>query len=251
MTSQLALPHPYLETDNPQHFINLVPEVVRHAVYQIPHDWFELEEPQIIIKAYGPSGIPSDTDAMYRLNLWEAYNSKFESEKRITLKDITRSTSNAYFIKSVLASPERTLFLITEPTVTQSGVKYTHHLAMKTMIETLKMPILYNAKTGLPDTQLIATKQKIFEYIDQRMHGSIIQRQQISTTSKNVNLNIEAPHQAQIPKSIEDVDAEIKRLEAELASAPMPLPPANDYLPIDAVMEKVKTVMPSGLKPND
>lgn len=251
---QLALPHPFFETDNPKHFINLVPDSIRHACYQIPYEWFELEESQIIIKTFGPNGVP-DVDAIYRLNFWEAYEANFEKEKHITLKDIVGSNSTGYLHKSILTNPGRTLYLITEPTKAKSQIRFTHHLAVKTMIETLKMPILYNSKTGLPDSQLIAIKQKIFEYVDQRMHGSIIQKQQIQTTNTNQNLNVNVelgnPNEA-IPHSLEEVEAKIKALELELAQGGA-LPPASSFmevLPVEESMEGVKVVMPASLKQN-
>lgn len=254
--NQLALPHPFLETENPQHFINLVPDSIKHAIYQIPYDWFEFEESQVIVKAFGSDGNIPDVDAIYRLNFWEAFYEKHEKEKQITFRDIVGSNSTGYLHKSILTNPGRTLFLITEPTKAKSATRFTHHLAMKQMIETLKMPVLYNAKTGLPDTQLIAIKQKIFEYVDQRMHGSIIQKQQIQTTNtnQNLNINVDATKQMEaIPHSLEEVEARIKQLEAEIANGGA-LPPASSFmevLPVEESMEGVKVVLPSSLKGNN
>lgn len=245
---QTCLSHPYLDTSNPQHFINLVPDAVQHAIYQIPYEWFELEESAVVIKAFGKDGNIPDVDAIYRLNFWEAYSEKFEKAKHISYRDIVGSSSTGYLKTSILTDPARTLFLITEPTKIKSATRFVHHLALKNMIETLKMPILHNSRTGLPDAQLIAVKQKIFEYIDQRMHGSIIQRQQISSTSQNLNVNVEAAKEdiakLQELNNLEVIDARIKELEAELESAPAVLPPAIEVIPD---MDKVKTVLPASL----
>lgn len=247
---QLAPVHPYFEVDNPKHFINLIPECIRHAAYQIPYDWFEWDEATIIVKTYGDQ--PNDVDTVYRLNFWETYNEKFEQEKSITLKDITGNSGTGYLHKSILTNPGRTLYLITEPTKSKSQTRFTHHLAMKTMIETLKMPILYNSKTGLPDTQLIAIKQKIFEYVDQRMHGSIIQKQQIQTTStnQNLNINVDATKSMEaIPHSLEEVERRIKEIEREIANAPAPpaLSSFQEILPVEESMQNVKTVLPQSI----
>jgi len=118
------------------------------------------------------------------------------------------------------------------------------------MIETLKLPILYNAKTGLPDAQLLTVKQKIYEYVDQRMHGSIIQRQQIDQRSLNVNVDATPEQVSATPESMDELDKKIKALELELAQAPS-LPPPVEVLPVESVTENVKTVLPASLRLRD
>lgn len=234
MDSQIqASYHPHLPLENPQHFINLCPPKMRDAILQIPHDWFLWEEHRLLREAYGSAGEIPDKDYELRISFWEEYNKQFQTCRQMRISKIVSGICSENFFYAYYCNRlARILFILQEPSVSKKRLMYGHHLAMAEVLKIIKMPIEKDVKTGLPDAKLLSVKAKLFEYLDQRVYGSVVQK--IEQTSRNLNVNVEAtPEQVGIPTA-EDIDRQIIELEKEL---PQQLPPPREViLPIEAVI---------------
>ena len=205
--------HPYLDFSNPQHFINLVPQIIKPGILEIPHQYFEFSEVKLMARLYGNEP-PADLDFELRLSFWEEYERCFEKQLEMTIANITDGICSIQWFKNhILPDKLRLMFVITQPSKTKSRMRYAHHLSMLEMLKVLKMKEQVNTKTGLIDTKLMDIKFKIFEYLDQRIHGSLIQRVEQKSLNMNVNTTMEELSKPQTP---EEIDFRIEQLEKEL-----------------------------------
>lgn len=230
--------HEYLEITNPQHFFNLVPDSLREAIKKIPIEYFEWSEAKLILETY-PDQAPNDIDAELRISFWDEYNSKFEAMSPMLIENIIKGIcSRKHFTTGIITNPGRLAYIITEPLVVKNRLKHAFHLHLNEMVRIGKMKEEINAKTGTTDTKLLDLKFKIFEYLDQRLHGSLIQRTQTQIEQKSVNVNINTTIESQ-PQTPEAIDMEIQKLEQEL-SQHQALPPAQPAEPIQMLMDKIQ-----------
>lgn len=222
--------------------MQLVPKRVRDAILEIPPEWFEWDEKKLLVQVY--NGALDDDDLQLRLSFWEEYESCFESCTPMKTENIIKGIiSKACFYKNVLSSPGRVLFIITEPSYYKKRQKLIHHLALNRVLAITKEEIRYDAKTGLPDTKMMDLQLKAYQYIDQRLHGGLIQKHQVEQRSQNVNVNVHASTEIkQMPNNIDDIDKRIAAMEEELAG-PALSPAHTPISPTEAVHKEAGRVM--------
>lgn len=225
MTTDLTIPestHQFLDTTNPQHFINLVPQKIKDLILQIPNDYFALSEKKLINKAY-KDGVPEDVDMELRISFWQEYENKFEKSEPMNINSVCRGVcSSPHFYQNIATNPYRLLFIITEVPKVQTKIKLGYHLSLQKMLDLLKASPKINTKTGLPDAKVMDLQLKVFQYLDQRLHGSLIQR--VETKAVNVNVEAQAENKVNL-NSVEDIDKAISQLEIELSKPSLPNEP--------------------------
>lgn len=231
-----SIQNEFFDLSNPQHFINLVPKKIREQIFKIPDNLLSLTETKLISQTY-EDAIPEDIDYQLRLSFWDEYEACFKDCKEMRINKITEGICSApTFYENIITNPGRLLFIITQPSLVQNRLKYAFHLSMAEMIKLLKAPTPINAKTGTPDGKILDTKYKIFEYLDQRLHGSIIQRQSIE--QKSLNINVDATPKEVELQTPDAIDRRIAELEAEFRTIEH-LPPAQEAPKIMSPMERV------------
>lgn len=228
----------FFDFSNPQHFINLVPPRVKEEILKIPKDLLLLPETKLISRIY-EDAIPDDLDYQLRLSFWDEYESRFKKCEEMRVNKIIEGVcSLATFYQNVITNHGRLLFIITQPSVVNNRLKYAFHLSMSEMIKLLKAPTPINSKTGVPDGKILDTKYKIFEYLDQRLHGSIIQRQSIE--QKSLNINVDATSQ-QLPQTPDAIDQRLMELESEFRT--IELPPRQAQISPNEILSPMERVV--------
>lgn len=231
LITQPPLLQKFFEPENPQHFINLIPDYMRVAILNIPESLLVMSEKEIIVQAF-PNGEIPQLDQLIRLSFWQEYNECFETQRKMSANKICKGVCpHSTLTRDILSNPKRTAFMITEPSEHKKMQMFGHHLAINEMIKTLTRPEEVNLKTGCVDTKLLQLKFDIYTYLDERLHGSTIQR----TEQKTLNVNVEAqPEQVGLPATTEEIDKRLKQLEEELS-----LPPAQNPIRVLSPMDKV------------
>lgn len=237
METSLAIQeHQYLDVHNPAHFINLVTPKLRELIFSIPNSFFELSENKLIREVY-PENSPDETDVLLRMGFWEEYQRCFLGMKKMQVEKICDGVMSAPNLYHYLSPrPGALAYIITEPQKVQNRLKYAFHLSVQNMIELIKKAEQINVKTGLPDAKLMSLKVDLFKYLDQRLHGSIIQK----IEQKNLNVNVETtPGQLANMAVPDDIDEKLRTIEAELSTHNV-LPPAQNASTIvmDQIMEE-------------
>lgn len=205
------------DLDNPQHFINLVQENLRERILALPPHYFQMSEPALIQQVYG-SEIPT-VDSMLRREFWEIYNQHFVKQKKIKSSLIYSGICSFQQFTDIISQPGRLAFIIREPVKTQNYIKHAYEISIHKLLTSLEKAEGVNAKTGLPDASLLKLKFQIFQYLDQRLHGSLIQR--VAVEQKTLQVNIDGnPQQQEAAQyslmSQDEVQARLLQLEEEL-----------------------------------
>ena len=216
---------------------------MRDAILEIPLDWFEWDEKKITVQVY--KGLFDENDYSLRLSFWEEYEACFESCQAMKTKNIVSGImSEQTFYKNVLSSPGRLLFIITEPSFYKKRQKLIHHLALNKILDIVNAPIKEDAKTGLPDTKMMDLQFKAYQYIDQRLHGGIIQKHQVDQNTKNLHVHTTATQKGNqpIPNTVEDLDRRIAEVDAQLIGNTI-APSYEPIAPVDAVHKEAGRVV--------
>lgn len=229
--------HPYLDFSNPQHFINICPAKIKAAALQIPHDAFLWNEQKIIRFAYEDNQIP-EMDERLRLAFWAEYDRCFRQPIKMVMENILRGICSRSFFDSHYCSQWKIILLIiTEPYEQKRSLNYAHHLALSEMIKMIRMPIREDIKTGLPDARMYAIKEKIFEYLNEKVNGSTIQK--VEVNSKNLHAVVQPPA-FQAPQSAEEMDERLNSLLSELQQGQLTAP--QTILPVERVIQEAGRV---------
>lgn len=223
---------------------------MREAILAIPHEYFDWDERKLIRYAYDNNEVP-EMDERLRLAFWSEYDRCFEKPMNMVLKNIFSGIcSQAWLEREYYTNNKRLMFIITEPFNQKKTLLYAHHLAFNEMIKLIKAPVGTDAKTGLPDARMYAIKEKLFEYLNEKVNGSTTQKVEINQKSLNVNATLPAPDtQAPPPQTPEEMEARVASLLRQLESGPQP----TVIMPTESVIKEAGRVVDAefiNLRPN-
>lgn len=232
----------YFNTHDEHHFINLIPDSFREAVLKIPPYFLELSEKDLIKEVYGDT--PNEIDTLIKMEFWDLYEANFEKKIPITISKLIKGTCDQMTFRKLLTESGRVAYIIRQPTKLQNRIKYAHSFAVNEMIKLLTEPEPINVRTGVPDAKLKQLKFQIYQYLDQRLHGSLIQRMQVEQKTLQVNIDGNPSQEKQKPQTAEELEARLKEVETELLQLqPAQLqPPAADIIVVEQVYEEAGKV---------
>jgi hypothetical protein len=217
-----------------QHFLNLLPRFIQDAVLKLPVEYLELDERGLKQLVFGdPDAVPAQTHERLRISLWDEYDRAVRHREKMI--DISRAIHGTctmgFFVNKFIADPTNVAYIIQPPTDYTKSIKEMVQMGMTQLREVMAMPNVN--KKGEPNTKLIEAKTKIFQHLEMRLKGAIIQR--IDQRNINVNFDGEGPapfKDASDPLTMDEVDAKLKALEQESerlstpANRPVSLMPA-------------------------
>lgn len=157
----------------PRSLVNIVwtgfRPVIERVVKARP-ELFELSERRLTRLAE-----PEILHRMLRLRFWSEYDMAQNSQRLMMQSDIIRGLcTHDYWFRHICPNPEIVAFIITPPPRYISKMEAMLDLSLNEMEEILSLPIK-DAK-GKPDIGIIKEKVKIFQYLEQKVKGAIVQR---------------------------------------------------------------------------
>lgn len=174
---------PFDET-NPRALINLVGSRIREGINAIPPSYFEMEEAPLRRLAYPPSpDDPPGTRTIVpswarkcRIAFWEEYDKcQRNNEECMDSSAIyAEHCHRGEFYNKLVAHPARLALLLRPSAPYRLLLAELHELGLERMREVLDLPV--TSDNGAPNVKLIDMQQRIFEHIDMRKKGAIIQR---------------------------------------------------------------------------
>jgi hypothetical protein len=211
-----------------QHFLNLLPRFLQDLVLKLPTDYLELDEPGLRRLVFGDAlAVPHPTHERLRISLWDEYDRAVRHRDRQI--DIARAIygtcSMGYFVNKFCAVSENVAYIVQPPTDYTKSLKEMVQLSLSQFRDVLALP---NTKpNGDPNTKLIEAKTKIFQHVEMRLKGAIIQR----IDQRNINVNFDgdptqAPREVTEGLTMDEVDEKLKALEQE--SERLNTPAANN-----------------------
>ena len=196
-----------------------------------------MSEQDAVRLAYGSYEEIPIIDSALRSNFWREYDKALIKETSIKIKNIYKDVCSHMQFNRMVWSQEKLAYMITEPAREKAIMSSMLSLGWKRMREILEAQPEVNQKTGITDRALGKLQTEIVKYIDQRQHGTPIQRQQIE--QKTMQINVDGGKAENLNKTPEEVDKELKQLEKE-AKNPYLLEKPKEIIDVAVtMMEKV------------
>lgn len=205
-TSQKEILEVALVESQRQEFMNVLPHALANAYFKLPRDYHLMEEARIIREFQ-----PSSMWHRLRIAFWDEYHRARDRGVRMLPQNIIRGNCTHDYWKEYILPNEKAVAFITHP-IPEYALQNTEMLmlSMKRMREILEAPLF--AKNGQVNRDILKAIMKMYEVLDRRVHGMPTHKIQIDQRNLNVNTTLNQSHGHQ---SLEELEAEVKRLEEE------------------------------------
>lgn len=174
---------------------------------------FDISEARLKKKAK-----PEPQHTMLRLRFWQEYDIAQNGGRKMMLKDVTRGIcSMEFWSRQVCTTPELVAYIITPPPSYLTKMQSMLDISLDGMTEILELPI--KDERGKVDTRLIAEKVKIFQLLDLRVKGAIMQKvaihQRIDQRTQ-ITGGKEDPLSKMDLNDLESLEANIQRVKKQI-----------------------------------
>lgn len=192
----------------PRSVYNLVPAKMREALDRVnPNIW------QYSLKALTKHAKVDERLAQLRVSFWHEYNRTQDLfKKNISMTQVMHGIcSHEYFYQSILKDQMKLAYLMYPTTDYIAAMQEMQDLAMREMRKILLLP-----NAGKNGTSIVREKIKIFALLDNRLRGAVPKH--IKKESQHLHAHMKIDQQA-APKSVEDIQREINRIERTVKTA--------------------------------
>jgi hypothetical protein len=191
---------------DPRSLVNIVSDRLKEAILAIPED-IQAMPLEDLVKLTS-KGEWSDTDLRLRDAFWREYDTAQSAYRNIRNENVYQGITASQNFYRLINDKVRLSFIVRPPTEYVAEANLLHTRLFERMLEISKMSPMENGKLN---TKVAETQFKLFQYIDQRKHGAIIQR----VEQKNLNVNVEAskPPTQEIPQNMDEIDRRLMELE--------------------------------------
>ena len=218
------------DKSNKRSVYNLVTDAMRDKIDRLEPADFNITERRLRNKLK-----PDRRDLQLRISFWNEYYVAQDANRKMMMRRIIDGIcGDDYFYNTFLFDKNRLIYLLMPISNYKKAMDEMFYSVTDKLREVIDLPIITEGKEGekVVDHRLINSFLKIHKRLEDRIMGSVVQNLKIDQTQKNLNLNLSAT--AEAPKNLDDVEAEIKLLEAEIqkkrASTDVP---DNVPLPVD------------------
>lgn len=210
--------------DNPRSLVNLVPDKVRSYILEaLKSDPYYFNQPENLLytRLKKESRKPDDTDEMIRQKFWLEYDRVHTfGLKRMHMANVTVGVVPAdYFYHWYLRDAKRIAWMLCPPKNVISGYNALFVIGYRRMAEILDREVVN--EEGHFDQKLAQLQFNIFQAIDQRLNGTIVQKieQKTNVTQRTVQVNVNANSKNIINEiegaCVEDLEKEVAFLKKE------------------------------------
>jgi hypothetical protein len=161
------------DKENPRSLVNIVWVDMQRVIERAKHDCRDL----LILpeRKLKKKVDPQPLDDMIRLRFWQEYDRAQMVGGKMMLKDIIRGICSVdYFQEHTCKDPGKLAWLILPLAGYITRMESSLYIALDEMEDILRLPIL--DENGIPNTKLIAEKVKLFQLLDVRVKGAVVQK---------------------------------------------------------------------------
>jgi hypothetical protein len=191
------------------------------AIEQIPHELMEKSE-------------PDDTQMRLKIAFWNEYRRAIRIKDKVPQMVLNKVLfgvcSHGYWKNQVCQRPEVLAWVITPPTEEILVWQELLELGHKKLRRALKLPLVekryWKDKAGevhverRANVSLVKEVRSIVEMLQNRLHGSIIQKQEIQSKNLHLHSGDGGPTGKSAPEEMAEINGLIKRLEKLTAKVP-------------------------------
>ena len=198
-----------MEYGNPRSVFNIVSTSLQDAMRLIPSNYFEHDEGYLrkLLK-------PNETVCRIRLNFWHEYQRAQENFGKMFNTNIARGVcSKEYLERYVFKDPKALAWILCPPTSYVASMQESLNIGLRKIRQILNLKI--KDKSGKVDHKSAELVLKAFALVDLRMKGSIIQRHEIKSETKSLNIHMDQKktHELMNQQDMNEVEERIKFLE--------------------------------------
>lgn len=213
---QLVVPEPFKEyvTKDARALVNVLPEKLRRAIDRLPDDLLTKSEDELHQLNFALESADSTSNKL-RISFWDEYERVLrEKEMMMEIERVVKGIcSISYFERIFCSNVNRLAWLIHAPSEYKMDLRDLHSLGIKALRKIMTLPP--TNPDGSPNTKLIEAQNKIFQHVDMRIEGAIIQR----IDQRNVNVNLTGKPEEAVPQkgplTMHEIDAKLKQLEKQ------------------------------------
>jgi hypothetical protein len=182
--------------------INLVSQSIQSHIllaHQKRPELFGLDEEELR-KFLGERGAGAVANAI-RMKFWFEYDEAQAEHRKMKIKNVyTGICEESLFYQSVLSNPEKVAWIITRPASYDIAMAEMHQFALSRLRKILEIETKFDSKIG-------ALQLKIFELLDMRIKGAIVQK------TMNIHASVSSPGQTTEAAKKEEIERRLKELE--------------------------------------
>lgn len=227
----------HYDLKNPRSMVRLLPTFIVERVKYLPSRFLEMTEAELQ-EACFEANRPSDDARLLRIAFWEEYDrcQRYE-EKQIDVSRVTQGIcSVSYFANRFVTDYRLLAWMLRPPALYLNQLKDIHELSLRQLLAVIQLPIERDEK-GKVDTKLIDLQQRIFQHVDMRIKGAIIQKIDQRNLSVNVDVDGNSPEGKKILEqsrtqhlSMSEVESKIKALEEKSIKLQAPTRIETDFM---------------------
>lgn len=223
-------PRAIFDISNPRSVINLVPPQIKKAMLRVPLEFYEMDEEELVPLAFPklqPGKLkpkPTPIDCRLRTAFWIEYERCQTLLTPMLWRNIySGACTPSYFDQHWLSQKYKVAWLLKPPADYRLALEELLTYGLEEMRELMAIPLQDDA--GRVNVKLAEVKFKIWQAVEMRLKGAVIQR----VRSENLNVNVNTDHQggvtpsSNIEEDVSTLDLRIAELEKGLHQA---LPPA-------------------------
>lgn len=200
----------YWDEGDPTCLVNLLPNMIKEKAMQLP--------PELLLSAQkNRDRIKSRTKAgmadSLRVALWQEYYACVDNRKpEMRTKAILHGVCDSAQFKELIRDPALLAYILTPPGNYHYAMQSILDVSLMRLREIVALPLVNTE--GEINTKLIDQMLKIVMMVDNRVKGSVVQRVAIDQTTKSLQVSLNQDYQP--PKSIKDIDSELKSINEEI-----------------------------------
>lgn len=228
----------FYEESNPKSVVNLLSDAVREKALKLPTHLLgktakEIEE------HFNPSWV----DRQLRIAFWDEYFLTIDNnQKKMRMAAVYSHTCSREMFYQLVSNQVRLAWMLVPPEDYMLKMRSLLDMGLDRLQEILKLPLEMektNPKTGekykVINQKLVPEIIKAVAIIDNRVKGAVPMHMKIDATQKNMNVHahIQAPPGYEPPRTHQDIDKELKAIEAEIKS----LSPSEQVEIVDDIID--------------
>lgn len=214
------------DESDPRSLVNLLPHFVKELVAKLPTELYEKTEAELRSMIFGEDEKEDETSSRLRVAFWDEYDrvQRYEEDQMDMRRVTDRICTPVYLNKRFLSDPLKLAWLLHPPVGYDLNLKEIHLLSLRAMRAAMELPTTDGK--GKPNVKLIEAQMKIFQHVDMRIKGAVIQR----IDQRNLNVNMNADASPEVAKEVnrissmtmEEIEDRIKFLEGKSKSLEAP-----------------------------
>jgi len=203
----------YWDDRDPRCVLNLVTAKVREKMTELPPAVLAMSEKELKKKLE-----PGWVLEQLRIAFWDEYFLSVDNDVKMRMDAVYGRVCSREQFYNTVDTPLALAYMAKPPADYIYQMRSLLNMGLERFNEILALPL--ENRDGTVNTKLIGEIIKIVTVVDNRVKGAVTQKIQIDGTQKNLNVNVNQTYEA--PKSIDDINAELKRIEKEVKELQAP-----------------------------